>query len=305
MTKTLNARVTVYTGTASQWASADVVLLNGELGYATDTKVLKIGDGISTWNSLPKAVPQSMTEFSEWASVLLKYTADSTAWDTTPTENSTKPVTSGGLYDAFAQVQASLNFDDVPIADSDNPVKSGGIYNALATKVNIVDIVDGLDSTAANKPLSARQGKVLREILAGLRFAKSFATIEDLVVHLNNAPKTEYFVGYDFYIEALEVPDFWITEVKENLVSYTYSTDAALINAVKGSPVQIGYYKISLLETAKVDLSEYAKTTAVTAAIASAKNEAKAYTDSEILAGNFVSYDDEMVIICGGDLSND
>ena len=34
------------------------------------------------------------------AGKLPTYTADSTAWDTTPTANSTKPVTSGGIYTA-------------------------------------------------------------------------------------------------------------------------------------------------------------------------------------------------------------
>jgi len=279
LTKILDARVTVYIGTASQWASADVVLLNGEWGYATDSKVLKIGDGVKLWSQLPKAVPQG---YDDWGGL-----------DTEPIEGSSKPITSGGLFDALALVQESLNFDDTPIEESSNPVKSGGIFNALAEKIDIVDIVDGLDSSAVNKPLSARQGKVLREIIAGLRFAKSFATIEDLVVHLNNAPKTEYFVGYDFYIEALEVPDFWITEVKENLASYTYSTDAALINAVKGSPVQIGYYKISLLETAKVDLADYAKTSEVTAAIGDAVG------DEDI-----VRYSDDLIIICGGNIGD-
>ena len=42
-------------GTASQWSSAspNPVLAIGEIGLETDTDQFKIGDGVSTWNSLP------------------------------------------------------------------------------------------------------------------------------------------------------------------------------------------------------------------------------------------------------------
>jgi hypothetical protein len=39
-------------GTAGQWTSANPVLASGELGYETDTKRFKRGDGTSAWNSL-------------------------------------------------------------------------------------------------------------------------------------------------------------------------------------------------------------------------------------------------------------
>ena len=39
-------------GTASQWTSADPTLSIGEFGYETDTGLLKIGDGSTSWASL-------------------------------------------------------------------------------------------------------------------------------------------------------------------------------------------------------------------------------------------------------------
>ena len=41
------------------------------------------------------------------------------------------------------------------------------IINVLATKVNISDIKDNLTSTDVNKPLSAKQGKLLNDELSG------------------------------------------------------------------------------------------------------------------------------------------
>ena len=72
-------------------------------------------------------------------------------FDNSPTQNSTNPVTSGGVYDALQNVQPDLSnyytktqvdtaltakqntltFDNTPTENSTNPVTSGGIYTAL------------------------------------------------------------------------------------------------------------------------------------------------------------------------------
>lgn len=39
-------------GTSSQWTSANTLLADGQFGLETDSGRLKIGDGVSTWNSL-------------------------------------------------------------------------------------------------------------------------------------------------------------------------------------------------------------------------------------------------------------
>ena len=38
--------------TAAGWTAANPILLLGEIGYETDTKKFKIGDGATNWNSL-------------------------------------------------------------------------------------------------------------------------------------------------------------------------------------------------------------------------------------------------------------
>lgn len=42
-------------GTAAQWADKNPVLGDGEFGYVKDTKILKVGDGVTHWNDLPDA----------------------------------------------------------------------------------------------------------------------------------------------------------------------------------------------------------------------------------------------------------
>lgn len=45
-------QIQVRRGTASDWAAANPVLLQGEPGLETDTGRLKYGDGTTAWNSL-------------------------------------------------------------------------------------------------------------------------------------------------------------------------------------------------------------------------------------------------------------
>jgi len=40
-------------GTAAEWTSANPILLEGEVGVETDTKKLKVGDGLTVWASVP------------------------------------------------------------------------------------------------------------------------------------------------------------------------------------------------------------------------------------------------------------
>jgi hypothetical protein len=49
---TQNVTFELRRGTAFQWSNANPILARGEPGFATDTNILKIGDGVSYWSSL-------------------------------------------------------------------------------------------------------------------------------------------------------------------------------------------------------------------------------------------------------------
>ncbi len=44
-------------GTAAEWAASTDILYSGELAWATDTNVFKLGDGFNTWSGLPGVAP--------------------------------------------------------------------------------------------------------------------------------------------------------------------------------------------------------------------------------------------------------
>ena len=69
--------------------------------------------------------------------------------DSIPTQGSTNPVQSGGVYSALSGKQDTLTFDNSPTSGSDNPVKSGGVYTALGDKFDTASMITTSGSGAS------------------------------------------------------------------------------------------------------------------------------------------------------------
>lgn len=48
----INNLITIRKGSESAWISSGAILASGEPGYDVTNQILKIGDGVSTWNNL-------------------------------------------------------------------------------------------------------------------------------------------------------------------------------------------------------------------------------------------------------------
>lgn len=72
----VNTTITIRKGTSSQWSSTNPVLASGEPGYDLSNNILKIGDGVSNWNSLSNHKHSSIdiTNFNSSVSGLLPVT---------------------------------------------------------------------------------------------------------------------------------------------------------------------------------------------------------------------------------------
>lgn len=57
----MGIRVRIRRGTSTQWTAINSILADGELGYETDTRKIKVGDGVSLWASLPYTVDPTAT----------------------------------------------------------------------------------------------------------------------------------------------------------------------------------------------------------------------------------------------------
>lgn len=51
----VNTTIKIRRGTAAEWTSANPVLASGEMGFESDTRKFKFGNGTTTWNAMPYA----------------------------------------------------------------------------------------------------------------------------------------------------------------------------------------------------------------------------------------------------------
>lgn len=100
-----------------------------------------------------------------------------------------------------------------------------------------------------------------RNIAKGRNQAVAFGNYSTMITALKALSKDEYKVGQNIYIGTVGVPDLWVYSVESTLNNYEYTTDEAFVNLLDANTtVQVGYYKLSMLEGQRVDLTEYEKT---------------------------------------------
>ncbi len=125
----------------------------------------------------------------------------------------------------------------------------------------IASVSDSFSDASATRALSAKKGKELKALIDTKEYTKSFPDISLMISHLNACDGSDYWVNFNFNIVETGVPDFWVVSVEDASVQYNYTDDDAFVEQIKNAPVQVGYYKLSYLETAKMDLSDYVKFT--------------------------------------------
>ena len=261
-TKTLTTRIILRNDTANNWTTNNPVLMKGEIGLETNTGKYKIGDGTSNWQTLQYYVNLDQDSKSSLDTLIEMLDDDNFGKvndvqvnGTTVVEDKVANISIGVLTTsttAQSEVSSGETFTNNIIL---HKISKTGSYADLLNKPNVID---NLDSTSSTDVLSANQGSVLKSMVQALPSAKSFADIQAMITALNGYSNTEMNVGTSIYLQELDVPDFWVYSKESTSVLYTYTTDSAFIEAVQtNGSVQVGYYKLAILETAKVDLSDY------------------------------------------------
>lgn len=151
---------------------------------------------------------------------------------------------------------------------------SGGTsnYNNLINKPSINNItlqgnlsasdlgIEEYDDTEIKQDINAATtiANTAKSIAEGANQALSYANYESMTSAFNILADNVYKVGQNVMIITLNVPDLWISSIEETSVTYTYTTDEAITTALQTDGyVQVGYYRLSALETQKVDLTNY------------------------------------------------
>ena len=115
--------------------------------------------------------------------------------------------------------------------------------------------------TTVNKTIPTAINEV-NSIAKGANQALSYGNYSTMISTFNNLANNVYNTGQNVMIVTLQVPDLWISGIESTSQTYTYTTDEAFTTELSTNGyVQVGYYKLSALETQKVDLTDYVTNT--------------------------------------------
>lgn len=236
--KTLTARIIHRNDTLANWNSNNPTLLKSEIGIVSDSnpKKFKIGDGSTSWDILP-FYTFIKSDDADALDILAQMLEDDDFGKVDDVKVNGESVVDNqkSANISIATITYSSNQQEI---EADNLTKPSVVLHRIAKTGSYKDLLDRPD----------------------IATGRSFVDIEALINSLNGFSKDELTVATNLYVQTLGVPDFWVYSIEDTNVTYTYTTDQALIDEINSNgSVQIGYYKISPLETTKVDLSEYAK----------------------------------------------
>lgn len=142
------------------------------------------------------------------------------------------------------------------------PPPTPSVYNeilsrankALGEALNANRIAEAAQNTAATA--SENANKAYEEARKGVK-AVAYDDYEHFIENFNEMPINAFKIANNVMIKTLDVPDIWISATFETAQPYTYTTDEAFVDALKSGEVQVGHYGFSMLETQKVDLTQY------------------------------------------------
>ena len=159
--------------------------------------------------------------------------------DNTPTENSTKGVRSGGVYDALATKQPTLTFDDVPTDGSNNPVKSNGIYAALATKQDTLTF-DNAPTQESDNPVKSGG------VYTALGGKQDTLTFDDVPTASSNNPVKSGGVYSDIHPQSVIITEYGIININGYITNDAKSIHIFIpMNIKSGSTITISELKVT------------------------------------------------------------
>lgn len=191
-------------------------------------------------------------------STVASFTANSstnkTANISVPT--ATSQLTNDSGYTTNTGTITSVKMNGSTVATS-GEANLGTVITDVSEKQNITD--NTLETNSKTVPGAINE---VNSVAKGANQALSFANYSAMITEFNSLTGDEYSVGQNIMVVTLEVPDLWISGIESTSSTYTYTTDEAFITAMATNGyVQVGYYKLSALETQKVDLTNYVTNT--------------------------------------------
>lgn len=139
--------------TAAKWTTANPLLQRGELGVETDTRKIKVGDGITYWNDLEYAKASG-----DWGDI----TGDITE-QTDLVEFVNNAVAAEASIRAQADQQLQSNIDNVAANLTEHEQDTNNPHNVTKAQVGLGDVDNTSD---ADKPVSTAQATAINNAVS-------------------------------------------------------------------------------------------------------------------------------------------
>lgn len=149
-----------------------------------------------------------------------------------------------------------------------------------------VNTHNGEISNLSNEVANKASVQYVDQKFNGASKAIAYDSYLTMITAFNALADDIYAIGQDVLIETLQVPDLWVSGIESASVPYTYVDDETFTSELDTNGyVQVGYYKLSALETQKVNLTDYQeKLTAGTNITIDANNVINSSVDTSNLA---------------------
>lgn len=139
--------------TAAKWTTANPLLQRGELGVETDTRKIKVGDGITYWNDLEYA-----KAYSDWGNIAGDITEQT---DLVDFVNAAVAAEANIRSQADQQLQA--NIDNVAADLSTHEQDTNNPHNVTKAQVGLGNVDNTSD---ADKPVSTAQATAISDAVS-------------------------------------------------------------------------------------------------------------------------------------------
>jgi hypothetical protein len=248
-------------GTASQWSTANTVLGVGEIGFAIDTNVIKIGDGTTAWNSLASLDGKSAYEIA----VASGYSGTESQWLASlglPSQagHNGKFLTTNGISASWGSVDLSSKQNVVSGVSDTEIGYLDGVTSSIQTQLgnkqdkitNVSDTeigyLDGVTS-AIQTQLNAKSGLLTTEPSANTNTASSVGYIgmPQWLLASGGLTLSKAHAGEHIYVTGSSQT---ITIPANSSVPFEIGTTIAIINANLTSSIAITTDTLRLAGTA-------------------------------------------------------
>ena len=203
---------------------------------------------------LGKVVPQKGTDY--WTNADKQEIENDVKNDIKDIDNLTNYYTKSEIDEDMPTKLSDLT-DDL----GSNPTHTHSQYLTSHQDISMKQNITDNTLTTNNKTVPTAINEV-NSIAKGANQALSYSNYQAMITAFNSFGNSAYNVGQNVMIVTLEVPDLWISGIESSSTQYTYTNDSAFTNELEANGyVKVGYYKLSALETQKVDLTNYVQFT--------------------------------------------